>query len=138
MPCLEALVEKTNLSLSQDDFMESFKNTKCKGSWMTKIHFNNALPQGFHCASYHHTNELEKQCLIYSSPRTSNSSLNQPKAGKSSVKAEIATAVETGETLGKHQFKKLRLTLGTIWTDNVREQESLTGERKLCKIMCAD
>ena len=33
MPCLEVLVEKTNLSLSQDDFMECFKNAKCKESW---------------------------------------------------------------------------------------------------------
>lgn len=56
MPCLEALVEKTNLSLLQDDFMKSLKNAKCKVSWKTEMYLNNALAHGFHCASYPHTN----------------------------------------------------------------------------------
>lgn len=77
MPCLEAPPEKTNLSLSKDDFMGSFKTVECKGSWKTDRHFSNALLRGFHCASYHHTNSCVKACLMPSSPRTSNSSLNQ-------------------------------------------------------------
>lgn len=59
MPILEALVEKTNVSLSQDVFLKSSKNAKCKVSWKTKIDLNNALAHELLCASYHHTNELE-------------------------------------------------------------------------------
>lgn len=57
MPRLEALVEKTNLSLSQDDFMKSSKNAQCKVSWKTELY--NALAHGFHCTSCPHTNEPE-------------------------------------------------------------------------------
>lgn len=59
MPCIAALVEKTNLSLLQDDFMKSSKNAKCKVGWKTEMYLNNALAHGFHCASYPHTNERE-------------------------------------------------------------------------------
>jgi len=105
IPCLEALVGKINLSLSQDDLMGSSEIAKCKGIWKIEICFNNALPHGFHCASYHHTNKLEKHCSISSSPRTSNSSLNRPKAGKLPAKGEIATTEEMGKYLENTSLK---------------------------------
>jgi len=85
--------------------MGSSEIAKCKGIWKIEICFNNALPHGFHCASYHHTNKLEKHCSISSSPRTSNSSLNRPKAGKLPAKGEIATTEEMGKYLENTSLK---------------------------------
>lgn len=131
MPCWEALPEKTNLSLSQDDFLGSFKTVECKGSWKTVIHFNNALLHGFHRASYHRT-ELYKRVFNIQLAKTLQQRPKPPRGWKV-TKAGIATAVET-EMLGKHQFKNCCLTLGTIWTDdNIWPQKSPRGERKHCK-----